>query len=121
MNVFLITLFATAVLLITAIPGYVLIKRKILTLSSIQDFSKLLVYISSPCLVVYTFSKLEFSWEKLIDLGICALLCIAIHAIMLTGAYLILKKKCENPMYRIVVIASAIGNCSFFGKRKCVA
>ena len=115
MNVFFVTLFATAVLLVTAVPGYVLIKRKMLTLNSIQDFSKLLMYISQPCLVVYTFSKLEFSWDKLKDLGIYALLCIVIHAIMLTGAYLILRKKCENPMYRIVVIASAFGNCSFFG------
>lgn len=115
MTVFLIALFATAVLLLTAVPGYVLIKRNMMTLNSIKDFSKLLMYISQPCLVIYTFYKLEFSWEKLKDLGIYALLCIVIHAIMLAGAYFILKKKCENPLYRIVIIASAFGNCSFFG------
>ena len=115
MNIFWITLFATTVLLVTAIPGYVSIKCKMFSVNSIQDFSKLLVYISQPCLVIYTFSNLEFSWGKLLDLGIYALLCIVIHAIMLSGVYLILRKKCENPLYRIVVIASAFGNCSFFG------
>lgn len=115
MTIFLITLFATAVLVLTALPGYVLIKRNMLTLNSIQDCSKLLMYVSQPCLVVYTFSTLKFSWEDFKNIGIFALLCTAINVIMLLGAYLILRKKCENPLYRVMIIATTFGNCTFFG------
>ncbi len=115
MSVFLIALFATVVLLLTAIPGYLLIKYKMLTLNSIKDFSKLLMYISQPCLIVYTFSTLEFSWDKLKSIGLFALLSLIINVAMLLSVYLILRKKCENPLYRVTVIAMTFGNCSFFG------
>ena len=115
MDIFLIILFATVVLLLTAVPGYVLIKRNVLTHNCIQDFSKLLLYISQPCIIIYTFSTQEFSYEGLKNIGIFAILSIVIHVILLMGVYLVLKKKCENPLYRVVVIATGFSNCSFFG------
>lgn len=115
MQVFLISLFAVAVLLISAVPGYVLIKRKLLPESCIAGFSKVLVYISQPCLIVYSFKSTPFSWHKLGQIGIFALLCIAVNGIMLIGAYLVLRKRSHDPIYRIMTIATTFGNCSFFG------
>ena len=35
--------------------------------------------------------------------------------VMLLGTYLVLRKKCEKPIYRIMTIATTFSNCGFFG------
>jgi predicted permease len=59
--------------------------------------------------------QLEFSLEMLKNLGIFALLIAAIHAIMLSGSYLVLRKKYVQSVYRIITIGTTFGNCAFFG------
>lgn len=115
MSIFLISLFAVAVLLAAAVPGYILMKRKMLGEECIPGFSKLLVYVVQPTLVVYTFASTTFSWEKLMSIGIFAVLCLAINAVMLGGAYLIFRRRSEDPIYRIMTVASTFANCAFFG------
>jgi predicted permease len=34
---------------------------------------------------------------------------------MLGAAYLVMGKRCENPIYRIITIATTFSNCAFFG------
>lgn len=115
MQVFLIALMAVAVLLLTAVPGYLLINRKMISEDCISGCSKILLFVCQPCLAVYTFTSCEFSLEKLCDIGIFALLCLAIFVIVLGGAYLVMHKKCEKPIYRIMTIATTFSNCAFFG------
>lgn len=115
MDTFLVALCAVGVLLISAVPGYILVKRKMLSEECIPGFSKILLFVCQPCLAVYSFSTLEFSLENLKNIGIFALLIVAVHAIMLGGAYLILKRKSAEPVYRIMTIATTFGNCAFFG------
>lgn len=115
MQILLITVFAVAVLLLLAVPGYILVRKRVLPESSPTHFSKLLLYVSQPCLLVYTFKSTPFSVGKLIDMGIFALLVLGIHIIMLGGAYLILRKKYDNALYRIMTVATTFGNCAFFG------
>jgi len=115
MQVFLISLFAVAVLLVTAVPGYILIKKKMISENCIPGFSKILIFITQPCLAVYTFKSTEYSPEKLLDIGIFALMTLLIHAVMLGGAYLTLRKRYKEPIYRIMTIATTFGNCAFFG------
>ncbi len=106
---------AVAVLLLTAVPGYLLINRKMISEDCIAGFSKVLLFVCQPCLAVYSFSGLEYSAERLLDIGIFALLCIAIFVIMLGAAYAVMHKKCEKPIYRIMTIATVFSNCAFFG------
>ncbi len=115
MNTFVIALIAVAVLLCSALPGYIMMKKKMLSESCIPGISKILLYVGQPCLSIYTFASLEFSLQKLIDIGIFALICILIHVIMLLGAFLVLRKRYDNPIYRIMTIAFAFANCAFFG------
>ena len=115
MNTFFVALLAVASLLLIAIPGFILIKKKMLTEDCIPGFSKVLLFVCQPCLAVFSFMKLEFSWELLWNLGIFALLIIAVHAIMLGGAYLSLKSRAKEPIYRIMTIGTTFGNCAFFG------
>ncbi len=111
----MISLFAVAVLLFCAVPGYILIKRKMIGEGCIPGLSKILLYVSNPCLVVYTFSVTPFSVEKLCDIGIFALICFAVNALMLGGSYLVLRGKSKEPIYRIMTVATTFANCAFFG------
>lgn len=115
-EVFSISFFAVAVLLITAVPGYLLIKGRVVPESTIQSLSKILVFVCQPCLAVYTFSSSEFSLGKLADVGLFTLLCIAINAVMLGGSYLVLRKRyARGAVARIATVATTLGNCAFFG------
>ena len=113
--VFKIALISVAVLLLAAVPGYILMKKKMIGEGCISGFSMVLLYVCQPCLAVYTFTSSSLSREKLFEVGIFALLSASVFVIMLGGAYLILRKKCEKPIYRIITIATSFANCAFFG------
>jgi predicted permease len=109
-------LIAVAVLLLAAVPGFLLVKKRVLGEECISGFSKILVFVCQPCLAVYTFKSAEYSPEKLADIGIFALLATAVPAVMLGGAFLLVNKKSATlVVYRIITIAAAFGNCAFFG------
>ncbi len=112
---FLSTLITVVALLLVAAPGYLMIKTEMLSTDCISGFSKVLLYVSQPCLAVYTFSNVEFSGERLLEMGLFALLTLAIMALMLGGTYLVLRRRCEKPIYRIMTIATTFANCAFFG------
>ncbi len=115
MNTFLITLVAVAVLLVTAVPGYLFTKTKMIGEECIAGFSKVLLFVCQPCLAVYTFGTTDYTPEKLMSLGVFALLSVAIFVIMLGGAFLVLRRKYEQPIYRIITIATTFSNSAFFG------
>ena len=118
MNPFFITLTATAVLLLTAVPGYLFTKTRLIGEECISGFSKVLLFVCQPCLAVYTFGNLDVSvnkTEKLISLGIFGALTALIFAIVLGGSYLVLRKKQKEPIYRIITIATTFSNSAFFG------
>lgn len=110
-----IAFIAVAVILLAAVPGFILVKKRIIGEESIPSFSKLLLYVASPCLVVFSFRSSPFSVEKLIDLGIFALVALVLHGVMMGGAYLVLHRKYKKTLYRIVTVATTFGNCAFFG------
>lgn len=115
MTVFFIAFVAVLVLLCAAVPGFLLVKCGKVSDHFASDLSKLLLYVGMPCLSVYTFASTDFSLEKLRDIGIFALLTFVMLALMLGGAYLILRKRLEAPLNRIMIIATTFANCSFFG------
>ena len=115
MSVLLITAVAVFVLLATAVPGYILIKKKMLSEDCIPGFSKVLLYVCQPCLAVYTFHSADFSLDMLPDLGLFFLAALIIHGIMLLGGYLVLRKKYDDVIYRVTTIAVTFTNSAFFG------
>lgn len=115
MNTFSVALIAVSVLLLIAAPGYILMKRKMLSESCIPGFSKVLLFVCQPCIAVFSFSGIEFSWGFLANIGIFAALVILVHAVMLGGSLLVLKNRSREPIYRIITIGTTFGNCAFFG------
>ena len=112
---FSITFGAVAMLLLMSFVGFLLAKARVFSDSVTADLSKILIYVCQPALAVYTFMSSEYSTKKLVDIGIFTLLVLLIHLIIMGGAYLVLRKKHENPIYRIMTVATTMGNCSFFG------
>ena len=113
--IFTITLGAVAVLLLATVAGFILGRSRVVSDKATADLSKLLVFVSQPCLAVYTFMITDYSVEKLIDIGIFALMVLLIHVVIMGAAYLVFRKKSENPIYRIMTVATTLSNCAFFG------
>ena len=114
-TIFLTAFITVLILLAVACGGYALQRSGMLSESCIPGFSKVLLYVCQPCLAVYTFSGVEFSLEAVKELLIFAAFIIALFIIILGGAYLVLHKKCVQPIYRILTIGTTFSNCAFFG------
>ncbi len=104
-----------AVMLLCAVPGFLMIKTKLIKENAISSFAKLLLYVCQPCLVVTSLTGVEYSAETAIDLVIVFAI-ILVSEILMTGIMLlILKRRLEHVRYRIYTIASSMGNVSFMG------
>lgn len=115
MTTFFIALAAVVSLLLVAVPGYLMMRFRLVGEDCIPGISKILVFVCQPCLAIYTFKSTPFSVETLCRMGIFTLLVLGINVFMLGISFLILRKKSKEPVYRIMTIATTFGNCAFFG------
>lgn len=114
--VFTTTLSSVALLLLYAVPGFLLTKTKLVESSAIPAFAKVLLYVCQPCLTFYSFDKADFSYDLLWGLGIFFLIALAAQFGFLMLFYWLFRKKSkENVNYRIMNMALVLGNCGFFG------
>ncbi len=112
---FLLTVTSVGILLLYAIPGFLLSKTKAVTTSSLPAFSKVLMYVCQPCLTLYTFDCVDFSWSLFKDMLWFLLAITLVQLAMMGTFYLLFRKKQQNVKYRIYTVASTFGNCAFFG------
>lgn len=112
---FIPTLIRVATMLAYAIPGFLFIKTKALKPESIPAFAKLLLYVCSPCLSLYSFSQAEYSTE----LNGMIWLCFAATLFLLLAMILIfrfaLHRKFDDVRWRVFIVATSLGNVGFFG------
>lgn len=112
---FLLTLTSVGILLLYAIPGFLLSKTKAVTTSSLPAFSKVLMYVCQPCLTLYTFDCVDFTWSLFKDMLWFLLAITLVQLAMMGTFYLLFRKKQQDVKYRIYTVASTFGNCAFFG------
>ena len=89
MGSFFAALTTVGVMLFYAVPGFWLVKSKLVASDSISAFAKLLMYVCSPMLVIYSFVNIEFSWELTGKMGIAFVFAISVmvvFALITTGA-----------------------------------
>lgn len=115
MQAFITTLIMVGIMLLTAVPGYILVKVKAIKPESISAFSKVLMFICQPALTVYSFNKADFSKELGINLLIFFGIITVVQLIFIGFFYLIFRKKMEDIKYRITTVATTLSNCSFLG------
>lgn len=110
------TVSSVALLLLYAVPGFLLIKTKLVQKESIPAFAKFLLYVCQPCLTFYSFGKADFSSDLLINLMIFFLIAlIGQLGFLMLFFFIFRKKSLDNVNYRIYNAAAVLGNCGFFG------
>lgn len=97
------------------IPGYALCKFKKASADHLSTLSAILIYFCAPCMVINNFLSLEYSLDKLIDMGLFFVVTFILQALFMLGIFLIFKKRFHESKYRMLSLASVMGNVGFFG------
>ncbi|MBR1558875.1 MAG: AEC family transporter [Clostridia bacterium] len=112
---FSITLSTVLVMLIYAVPGYLLVKFRKVPPSAIASFATFLVYVCSPFQIVYAMQQIEYSPYMVKYLGIALGLSVVLMGGVMAVMYLILRKKLDRMDYRVCVCSVSLGNVGFMG------
>ncbi len=115
MNELLITAENVLIMLAYAVPGFIFVKTKMVDQSHIASFAKLLLYVCSPALSVYSFNSVDYSDELLFKILLFLLLSFLLQTAVLCLVWLFLRKKSKDPKYRVSIVAGVLGNVGFFG------
>lgn len=111
-----LTVFLTILtMLLYALPGFLLVKAKMVKPNAISAFSVFLMYVLQPCLTVYSFQKVTFSGALLLNILVCFTVAFLAMGLFLGGFYLLTRKKQGDVTYRVANVAVAFGNASFIG------
>jgi len=112
---FAVTLTTVVIMFLYAVPGYLMMKTRLLKPDAIAPTVTILLYLCSPFQTIYTMQQIEYSPQTLGELGIMAALTLGLMGLMLSAVYFVLRKKQQNVIYRICTAASACGNVGFIG------
>ncbi len=116
MTTFFITLTTVAMMLVYCVPGYILIKGKYIKEDTISAFARVLLCVCSPCLQVYSMTRVEPSASLFLKMALFFIIITAIEAVMLFGGFAVLRKRGENEArMRVANVAVGFGNCAFIG------
>lgn len=102
-------------MLFYALPGYLMIRTKLINEDSISNFAKLLMFVCQPVLIIYSLTTVEFNKTMGIKLLIVLGFMFFIQIVTMMIMYLIFKRKMDDVKYRIYAIACCMGNYAFMG------
>lgn len=111
----LTVLFNVLLMIVYMSFGFVLCKTKKGDVTHAKTLSSLLVYVCGPMMIINSFLQMEYTQETLLDIGIFFIVSLLIQILFFLILYIILKKKYEEPKYRILTVSSVLGNVGFFG------
>ncbi|MDD4839587.1 MAG: AEC family transporter [Clostridia bacterium] len=80
-----------------AIPGYIIMKVKLVKPSAIAYFAAVLLYVNQPFLSLYSFLKVEYSPQLLANLGVAFLVSLISQCVMFFVVWFILHKRYSLP------------------------
>lgn len=113
---FSLTSVNVLVLMAYAIPGYIFVKVKALSLDSIGALVKILLFVCQPFLTIYSFNKADFTPALFKEMIMFFLVAFILQVVMLGITYLIYRNKYkQDAAYRVCTIATALGNIGYIG------
>lgn len=123
MSIFWITLGAVTLMLAYALPGFLFVKTKFISPEQTVVFSKLLLFVCQPALLVYSTQQLTKSINSGIvsasfmykNIAVCALFSIALMMVFILVSFALLKGRYEDVRFRIYTLSTVFGNVGFFG------
>ena len=111
----LTTIINVLIMFFYMIPAYILVKTGKANTDHASTISSILLYITFPAMIINSFQPIEFSYNNLKQLMLFFVVTLILLAISIIICYLILKRKFSEPKYRMLSIASSLGNVGFFG------
>ncbi len=107
-------LITVVTLILLGVPGFILVKTKLLNKSAEQTISALVLYGCQPVMVFMSFQE-TYTAEKGINMLIVAGLAILIHAVMIGLVALFIRNKSKSMKLNCAKAASVFSNCGFMG------
>ena len=101
--------------LLYMIPGFALCKMGKARPKHLSTMSAILIYFCTPCMILSAFLKLPKSQENLINMGLFFVFSLFVQTLFFLILLLILRKKHEKQIYRLLNVGSVLGNVGFFG------
>lgn len=112
---FQVTGLSVLMLVALCIPGFLLVKSRLLKAEYVTGFSVVLLYVCAPALSLYSFQQAECSRQMLINIGIVILAATVFQLVIMAVSYAFFRKTFIEPQSRVATVASAFGNVGFFG------
>lgn len=95
--------------------GFVSVKTKIASPDHLKTVSALLLYITTPCMLVNSFQNMEYSMENFKKTMLFLVISLVIQILFFLILFLIFRKKFDDGRYRILTVAAPLGNVGYFG------
>ena len=102
-------------MLVYILLGFGLIKGKWGDPSHGRTVSGILLYICAPAMFLNAFQSMRYNAEDFKRIGLFFLVTLAVQAIVIGLMWLLLRRKFDDARYRILSIATALGNVGFLG------
>ncbi|MBR2021955.1 MAG: AEC family transporter [Clostridia bacterium] len=102
------------VLFIAMIAGFIAKKGKLINVESTKSLSSLLVYITNPCLIIYSM-QMEYDSDVLFVAGCVFLLSIAIHTFLAIFSHFVFKPVKNKSERSVYTYALTYSNCGYMG------
>lgn len=112
---FTVSLTTVGIMLLYAVPGYLMMKTRLFKPDAIGPFVTLQLYLCIPMQTIYAMQRIECTAPMLKRLALCFILSLGLLGLMLAGVYLALRRRQAQAAYRICTIAAACGNVGFIG------
>lgn len=97
------------------IPGFTICKMNKALPSHLPTLSAVLIYIGTPFLEIHMFLQLEYTIENAKNMLMFFLFALLLQASFIMLIYFIISRRHADAKYRILSIASVMGNVGFFG------
>lgn len=123
------TFFNVLMVLIYALPGFILVKTKLASASHLKTISTILVYVFSPCMILSAFQGVSVTKKLTINILLFLGISTFIQVLMIVLYFIVFRliKKIRGKKYdeegneipmkerRLGIVAVALGNVGFFG------
>ena len=109
------TFINVVMIVILAVPGYLLRKTKLLPDKAASIFAVLLLYISQPFLMMSSLFNKKFEPSMLKDFGFVLLFAVLLQFLVYFAAKLLFSRTKDEAARRAAVASSYLGNVGFMG------
>ena len=97
------------------LPGFLLGKWKKASAEHLPSLSAVLIYVCSPCMIIGAYLQMEYSPRALGNMGLFFVITLVLQIAFMGLLRLILRDKFKEAKYKVLTVASVMGNVGFFG------